>query len=97
MSGLWYFGACGIMGKKCENGTIKKDGFVKIFRSEGVRGLYSGLTPTLVMAIPSTVTYFTMYDWLRDRLNRWEHLNDITTPLLAGNAFVACFSTFFCC
>lgn len=62
------------------------DGFVKIFRHEGVRGLYSGLTPTLVMAVPSVVTYFTLYDWLRDRLGRWRYLSDISAPLVAGSS-----------
>lgn len=61
------------------------DGFVKIFRHEGVRGLYSGLTPTLIMAVPSVVTYFTLYDWLRDRMGRWKHLGDVSAPLVAGS------------
>ncbi|CAI4231227.1 unnamed protein product [Auanema sp. JU1783] len=42
------------------NGTI--DAFIKISRNEGVRSLWSGLSPTLVMAIPATVFYFSVYD-----------------------------------
>ncbi|XP_017343883.1 probable mitochondrial glutathione transporter SLC25A39 isoform X2 [Ictalurus punctatus] len=46
------------------NGTL--DAFVKITRSEGLRSLWSGLPPTLVMAVPTTVIYFTCYDQLKD-------------------------------
>lgn len=45
------------------NGTF--DALVKISRSEGVMSLWSGLPPTLLMAIPATVVYFTVYDRLR--------------------------------
>lgn len=48
------------------NGTV--DAFVKISRSEGLRSLWSGLPPTLVMAVPTTVIYFTCYDHLKDFL-----------------------------
>ncbi|XP_015920975.1 mitochondrial glutathione transporter SLC25A40 [Parasteatoda tepidariorum] len=41
-------------------GTL--DAFAKITRTEGVRSLWSGLPPTLVMAVPGTVAYYTMYD-----------------------------------
>ncbi|XP_063777560.1 probable mitochondrial glutathione transporter SLC25A40 [Pseudophryne corroboree] len=44
------------------------DAFVQIVRNEGVRSLWSGLPPTLVMAIPATAIYFTCYDQLRDLL-----------------------------
>ncbi|NWT73929.1 S2539 protein, partial [Prunella himalayana] len=63
-------------------GTL--DAFVKITRNEGVRSLWSGLPPTLVMAVPATVIYFTTYDQLRDylhaRVGSWNHY----IPLLAG-------------
>uniref|UniRef100_A0A8C3XH81 Mitochondrial glutathione transporter SLC25A39 n=1 Tax=Cyanoderma ruficeps TaxID=181631 RepID=A0A8C3XH81_9PASS len=63
-------------------GTL--DAFVKITRYEGIRSLWSGLPPTLVMAVPATVIYFTTYDQLRDylhaRMGSWGHY----IPLLAG-------------
>ncbi|XP_053569968.1 probable mitochondrial glutathione transporter SLC25A40 [Bombina bombina] len=64
----------------CENGSSKAwykapgrfsgtlDAFVQIIRNEGVRSLWSGLPPTLVMALPATAIYFTCYDQLRDIL-----------------------------
>ncbi|NXD00350.1 S2539 protein, partial [Certhia familiaris] len=64
------------------SGTL--DAFVKITRYEGIRSLWSGLPPTLVMAVPATVIYFTAYDQLRDylhtRMGSWGHY----IPLLAG-------------
>lgn len=41
-------------------GTI--DAFFKITRNEGIRSLWSGLSPTIVSAIPATVFYYTLYD-----------------------------------
>ncbi|CAG0893789.1 unnamed protein product [Darwinula stevensoni] len=50
------------------NGTI--DAFVKIARNEGITSLWSGLPPTLVAAIPTTVLYFTTYDYLKAWLTK---------------------------
>jgi len=41
------------------------DAFLKISRTEGISSLWSGLSPTLVLAVPTTVTYFTMYEQLK--------------------------------
>merc|ERR1740123_1568063 len=49
------------------NGTL--DAMAKISRVEGVSSLWSGLSPTLVLAIPTTVTYFTMYEQLKVMLS----------------------------
>jgi len=45
--------------------TGTTDAFLKISRTEGVSSLWSGLSPTLVLAIPTTVIYFTMYEQLK--------------------------------
>ena len=56
-----------------------------IFATEGLQGIYAGLFPTLLMAIPNTVLYFSAYDefiyWLRMRSNdaSW-------APLVAGGS-----------
>ncbi|MCL4119877.1 UNVERIFIED_CONTAM: hypothetical protein GTU68_059125, partial [Idotea baltica] len=42
------------------NGTI--DAFIKISRSEGFKSLWSGLPPTLIVAIPNTIIYLTSYE-----------------------------------
>uniref|UniRef100_A0A0P4VYE4 Solute carrier family 25 member 40 n=1 Tax=Scylla olivacea TaxID=85551 RepID=A0A0P4VYE4_SCYOL len=50
------------------NGTL--DAFVKISQQEGVQSLWSGLSPTLVVAVPNTVIYFTTYEQLRSLFHR---------------------------
>ncbi|XP_077940273.1 mitochondrial glutathione transporter SLC25A39 isoform X3 [Gasterosteus aculeatus] len=64
------------------SGTL--DAFVKITRHEGLRSLWSGLPPTLVMAVPATVIYFTCYDQLRDFLRSGLGLQGSFVPLVAG-------------
>ena len=43
----------------------------RIFKSEGISGIYAGLAPTLVMSVPNTVLYFTSYDEIVGRLRGW--------------------------
>ncbi|KAM9784470.1 probable mitochondrial glutathione transporter SLC25A39 isoform X1 [Syngnathus typhle] len=64
------------------SGTL--DAFVKISRHEGLKSLWSGLPPTLVMAVPATVIYFTCYDQLRDFLRVRMGFHGEHIPLLAG-------------
>jgi len=45
-----------------------QDAFYKISRSEGVKSLWSGLSPTLVLALPTTVLYFVAYEQIRIHL-----------------------------
>ena len=69
-----------------------------IFKNEGLAGIYAGLAPTLIMAIPSTVLYFLAYDSLRSLGNDNNYnskpgernsltsilFNTLSTPLGAG-------------
>lgn len=63
------------------------DGLRKIARNEGMSTLWRGLSPTLVMAIPANIIYFTGYDWLR--FNKASPINkvgsDAYAPLVAGS------------
>ncbi|XP_054709944.1 probable mitochondrial glutathione transporter SLC25A40 [Uloborus diversus] len=65
-------------------GTL--DAFVKITRAEGVTSLWSGLPPTLLMAVPATVVYFTMYDQLRQLVLKKYHFDHqpLWLPAVAG-------------
>ena len=71
--------------RKTFNSTF--DGLQKIARHEGVTSLWRGLSPTLVMAIPANVIYFTGYDYLRTHsrspVNRY--VSDTYAPLIAGS------------
>uniref|UniRef100_A0AAV2MCP1 Mitochondrial glutathione transporter SLC25A40 n=2 Tax=Knipowitschia caucasica TaxID=637954 RepID=A0AAV2MCP1_KNICA len=64
------------------SGTV--DAFIKIIHHEGIKSLWSGLPPTLVMAVPATVIYFTCYDQLclALRLRMADYAQE--APLLAG-------------
>ncbi|XP_053605669.1 probable mitochondrial glutathione transporter SLC25A40 isoform X1 [Plodia interpunctella] len=72
------------------HGTM--DAFYKIAKIEGVPALWSGLSPTLVLALPCTVIYFVSYEQLRYKMKTT--YNAITTtskstqplwiPLIAG-------------
>lgn len=38
---------------------------MKISKKEGILSLWSGLSPTLVLAVPATIVYFVSYEQLR--------------------------------
>ena len=63
------------------------DGLKKIARNEGTLTLWRGLSPTLLMAIPANVIYFTGYDWLRyNPVSPIRKVtNDTYAPLAAGS------------
>lgn len=64
------------------------DALVKISRNEGITSLWSGLPPTLLMAIPATVIYFTAYDRLRVDLWSWYGTSQqpLWIPIFCGAA-----------
>ena len=71
--------------RKTFNSTL--DGLQKIARNEGISSLWRGLSPTLVMAIPANVIYFTGYDYLRAHSGSpvYRFVPDTYAPLLAGS------------
>lgn len=50
-----------------------QDAFIKITKNEGLRSLWSGLSPTLVLALPTTILYFVSYEQLRIRFKDWHN------------------------
>ncbi|KAN0078941.1 Mitochondrial carrier domain containing protein [Elaphomyces granulatus] len=67
--------------------TSTLDAMRKIARNEGSLALWRGLSPTLLMAIPANVIYFTGYDWLRSdpRSPIRRFGGDSYAPLVAGS------------
>lgn len=78
---------CAIDETRRKTFTSTFDGLRKIARYEGVSTLWRGLSPTLVMAVPANVIYFTGYDYLRSSPNSPinHHINDAYAPLIAGS------------
>ena len=64
-------------------GTL--DAFFKIARLEGVASWWKGLSPTLAMAVPATVIYYTGYDQLKVKFGFRPDRRSILAPLLAGS------------
>ncbi|NXC92711.1 S2540 protein, partial [Certhia familiaris] len=81
----------------CENGDSKAwykktgrfkgtlDAFMKIIRIEGIKSLWSGLPPTLIMAVPATAIYFTCYDQVSEVLKNGPGKHDEYIPVIAGS------------
>ena len=64
-------------------GTL--DAFFKIARLEGVASWWKGLSPTMAMAVPATVIYYTGYDQLKVKFGFRPDRRNILAPLLAGS------------
>ncbi|KAF3764543.1 mitochondrial carrier [Cryphonectria parasitica EP155] len=65
--------------------TSTFDGMRKIARNEGLFTLWRGLSPTLLMAVPANMIYFTGYEWLRyDRKSPFAWMDNDAAPLVAG-------------
>jgi len=66
--------------------TSTLDGLRKVSRNEGFTTLWRGLTPTLAMALPGNVIYFTGYEWLRFNPMSpiYRTTKDEYAPLVAG-------------
>ena len=78
---------CAVDGTRQKTFNSTFDGLRKIARNEGLGSLWRGLSPTLVMAIPANVIYFTGYDYLRfdakSPINTY--IADNYAPLIAGS------------
>ncbi|XP_031559410.1 solute carrier family 25 member 40-like isoform X2 [Actinia tenebrosa] len=61
------------------------DAFIKIPRFEGITSLWRGLPPTLVMAVPNTMIYFTLYDHLKVYYGFKSGEMNIWSPILSGS------------
>lgn len=65
------------------NGTF--DVLVKIAELEGISSWWKGLSPTMLMAVPSTVIYYTSYDQLKVYFGFNPEQTNVLAPMLAGS------------
>jgi solute carrier family 25 protein 39/40 len=88
MSGSVTAGDCAVEQTQKRSFTSTFDGMRKIARHEGLTTLWRGLSPTLVMAVPANIIYFTGYDWLRyNQASPLTNLqSDVYAPLISGAA-----------
>jgi len=66
------------------------DAMFKITRTEGLRSLWSGLPPTLIMSLPNTVIYFTSYEQLKCVMGYQRTNTNPFVPGLAGGLARIC-------
>ena len=64
-------------------GTL--DALFKMARIDGVNSWWKGLSPTLLMAVPSTVIYYTCYDQLKVIFGFQPEQRNILAPMFAGS------------
>lgn len=57
------------------------DGFLQVGRREGVRGLWRGLTPTILMTVPSQVTYMVFYDFFKEQISARYQMGTTSDPV----------------
>jgi solute carrier family 25 protein 39/40 len=65
------------------NGTF--DALVKIAKFEGIGSWWKGLSPTLLMAVPATVIYYTSYDQLKVLFGFQPEQMNFLAPVVAGS------------
>ncbi|SPO20770.1 related to mitochondrial carrier family protein [Ustilago trichophora] len=62
------------------------DGVIKVGKAEGIRGLWRGLAPTLMMTVPGQVTYMSCYDFFRSQLLASEDSSQIQAAFQEDSA-----------
>lgn len=65
--------------------TGTMDAFLKIAQLEGIQSWWKGLSPTLIMAVPMTVIYYTGYDQLKVAFGFREGQRSLFAPAFAGS------------
>lgn len=65
------------------NGTI--DALIKIAKFEGIASWWKGLSPTVLMAVPATVIYYTSYDQLKVTFGFNPERTNFLAPVFAGS------------
>eukprot|EP00834_Sanchytrium_tribonematis_P001288 NODE_30_length_37342_cov_0.449507.p15 type:complete len:286 gc:universal NODE_30_length_37342_cov_0.449507:3816-2959(-) len=63
---------------RLQNNTLQSSrfifitGLIKIYKQEGLKGNYRGLSPTLMGYLPTWAIYFSLYETLKDKMHYYE-------------------------
>ncbi|KAK8916950.1 hypothetical protein KSP39_PZI023244 [Platanthera zijinensis] len=66
------------LAKNAGKGSVIIGSLEKIFHKEGVRGMYRGLSPTVLALLPNWAVYFTIYDQLKGLLCSNDECNELS-------------------
>lgn len=66
------------LAKSAGRGSVIIGSLEKIFHREGVRGMYRGLSPTVLALLPNWAVYFTIYDQLKGLLCSNDECNELS-------------------
>ncbi|KAK7407517.1 hypothetical protein VNO78_09470 [Psophocarpus tetragonolobus] len=69
-----------------QKGSVIVTSLQNILRNEGLRGMYRGLSPTILALLPNWAVYFTSYEQLKGMLRSHDGCNELTT---IGNIIAA--------
>ncbi|XP_061368197.1 nicotinamide adenine dinucleotide transporter 1, chloroplastic isoform X2 [Gastrolobium bilobum] len=69
-----------------QKGSIIVSSLKNIVRTEGFRGMYRGLSPTILALLPNWAVYFTVYEQLKGLLRSHDGCNELST---IGNIIAA--------
>ncbi|XP_027361459.1 nicotinamide adenine dinucleotide transporter 1, chloroplastic-like isoform X2 [Abrus precatorius] len=69
-----------------QKGSVIVTSLQNIVRNEGFRGMYRGLSPTILALLPNWAVYFTSYEQLKGLLRSRDGCNELTT---LGNIIAA--------
>ncbi|KAK4773747.1 hypothetical protein SAY87_028766 [Trapa incisa] len=79
------------LGRDGFKGSLIVGSLKQIFQKEGIRGLYRGLTPTVLALLPNWAVYFTVYEQLKSLLGSTDtnHLSVGANMMAASGAGAA--------
>ncbi|KAI0861651.1 mitochondrial phosphate carrier protein [Xylaria cubensis] len=60
------------------------DGFARIVREEGIRGLYSGLGPIMFKQVPYTMATFVVYENALEQAYKWVDKSTVSSTAITG-------------
>jgi len=77
----YYLHTCSVVEERPKYLLGTADAFYKIARTEGTSSLWSGLSSTLALAVPTTVIYFTTFEYIKLTVQHHGKTTDSNAPV----------------